>query len=441
MKKKNKIFIISITTTLLLFFIIYFINNKTNTLKAVVVDLKENTLTVRSSENINYTFEVDNLNIKKGADIIIEYVKGLTKKNKITNYDIPQVDITSEGIEVEYLDNGIFSDYYLQANKKLNELTLDEKIGQLFLVRYTDESIMEDILTYKIGGFVFYEKDFKDKTEEEVKLMIKNLQNVTNIPLITAVDEEGGNVVRISSNSNLANEPFKSSNELYNIGGMQKIKEDTINKSKILSDLGINLNLAPVVDIAKSKEDYIYKRTLGQNSFITAKYAKTIIEASKDLNVSYTLKHFPGYGNNSDTHKISSVDDRTYEEIMNNDILPFSSGIESGCEAIMVSHNIVTSIDANNPASLSLRIHELLRNELNFTGIIITDDISMKAIKNEGEAAISTIIAGNDLIITTNYTESIKSVKDAIEKQIINEKMIDRIVFRILAWKYYKGIL
>ena len=107
----------------------------------------------------------------------------------------------------------------------------------------------------------------------------------------------------------------------------------------------------------------------------------------------------------------------------------------------MVSHNIVTSIDANNPASLSLRIHELLRNELNFTGIIITDDISMKAIKNEGEAAISAIIAGNDLIITTNYTESIKSVKDAIEKQIINEKMIDRIVFRILAWKYYKGIL
>lgn len=159
------------------------------------------------------------------------------------------------------------------------------------------------------------------------------------------------------------------------------------------------------------------------------------------MNVSYTLKHFPGYGNNLDTHTGKSIDYRTYEQIQNKDLLPFKAGIESGCEAIMVSHNIVNSIDPASVASLSLRIHELLRDEMGFTGIIITDDIAMKAINNEGNAAVKAVLAGNDMIITTDYVASIESVKKALENEIISEDMIDRAVFRILAWKYYKGLL
>lgn len=261
MKKKTKFFIISLLSALIVFFTIYSIN-KTTVLEAVVINIEENILTVRSSENIDYTFEADNINVKKGSDIVIEYVKGLNQKSKIINYSVPDVEVTSQGVPVKYLDNGIFSDYYKQAIDKLNELSLDEKMGQMFLVRYPDNNAITDLHTYKFGGFVFFEKDFKGKTEDDVKMMITNVQNVANIPLLTAVDEEGGIVVRISNNSNLSKEKFKSSQELYSSGGLNAIKEDTINKSKILSNLGINLNLAPVVDVSTDESDYMYKRSL-----------------------------------------------------------------------------------------------------------------------------------------------------------------------------------
>ena len=208
-----------------------------------------------------------------------------------------------------------------------------------------------------------------------------------------------------------------------------------------MSNLGINLNLAPVVDISTNSSDYMYKRTLGQNAELTATYAKTVIKASKGNKVSYTLKHFPGYGNNTDTHTGSSTDTRTYHDIYSNDLVPFRSGIEEGAEAVLISHNIVTSIDSKNPASLSPAIHDLLRKDLNFTGIVITDDLAMAAIPKNQNAVLKAIQAGNDLIITNDYQNDIQSVKQALEDETLQEKLIDYLAFRILAWKYYKGLL
>ena len=123
--------------------------------------------------------------------------------------------------------------------------------------------------------------------------MINNVQNISKIPLITAVDEEGGSVVRISSNNNLTPNKFKSPQTLYKEGGFDLIRQDTIKKSNLLYELGINLNLAPVVDITTNNTDYMYKRTLGENKELTANYAKEVINASKETKVSYCLKHFP----------------------------------------------------------------------------------------------------------------------------------------------------
>lgn len=185
----------------------------------------------------------------------------------------------------------------------------------------------------------------------------------------------------------------------------------------------------------------MYKRTLGNNVELTSIYAKTVIEASKDTQVSYTLKHFPGYGSNKDTHVSSSKDTRTYEEIYNQDLQPFKVGIEEGAEAILISHNIVTSIDNENPASLSKKAHELLRNELQFTGIIITDDLAMTAVSSNEKVTIKAILAGNNIIITRNYKESIEEIKKAIDNEEISEELIDKLVFRILAWKYKKSLM
>jgi beta-N-acetylhexosaminidase len=321
-------------------------------------------------------------------------------------------------------------------------MTLDEKIGQLLLVRYpTDKTAVDIQKKYQFGGYLFFEKDFKDKNETEVKNMIKKVQEVSKIPLLTAVDEEGGIIVRVSTNPKLVPSKFLSPSALYKNGGFENVKKDTINKSKILYNLGINLNLAPVVDISTSSTDYMYRRSLQQNATLTSTFAETVINASKGTNVSYCLKHFPGYGNNLDTHIGSSIDNRTYENILTNDIIPFDAGIKVGAETVMVSHNIVTSIDKDNPASLSPSIHNLLRNELSFTGIIITDALDMGAIKDVGDATVRSILSGNDFIITTDYEVSVNAVKSAIDTGKMNEDIINKLCLRVLAWKYSKGLI
>lgn len=335
----------------------------------------------------------------------------------------------------------MFSDYYTKATNTLNNMTLDEKISQLFLVRVPDNSI-EEVSKYQFGGYILFGKDTKNLTKEELKNKIETWQSVSKIPLLIAVDEEGGTVVRISNNNKIRDSKFKSSQELYNDGGFELIKNDTIQKNNLLYELGINVNLAPVADISTNEDDYIYSRSFGKDALETSKYIKTVINASKGTKVSNVLKHFPGYGNNLDTHTGISIDNKTIEDFRKNDFLPFKSGIEEGAEAILVSHNIINNIE-NIPASLSKNIHNILRNELNFTGIIMTDDLAMSAIKDyvNDSPSVMALKAGNDLIIITDYLTGINDIKEALKNGDLEESLIDKAVLRVLSWKYYKGLL
>lgn len=351
-------------------------------------------------------------------------------------------DIKVESLESDkYKNNSLFGKYYKKSLRKLKNMSIDQKIGQLLLVRYPEEEQKDVLKKYQFGGYLFFAKDFRDKTKDEVISMINDLQSTSKIPILTAVDEEGGIVVRVSSNPNLRSERFLSSQKLYELGGFDKIKEDTIEKSNLLKELGLNLNLAPVVDVSINKDDYMYERSIGQNSDITAEYAKTVISASKGSGVSYTLKHFPGYGNNIDTHTASSIDNRSLDDIEKNDLPPFKAGIEAKAEAILVSHNIVDSIDNKNPASISPKVHKLLRKDLNFSGIVITDDLEMGATKDIEDKSVKAILADNDLLIVTDYLESINEIKNAINNKIITENDLDKKVLKILEWKYYKKLL
>ena len=328
----------------------------------------------------------------------------------------------------------------MKAEEYLEQMTLDEKIGQLFLVRFPNSDASKIVTEKYIGGYLFFEKDFKGKTKEQVINMVNEVQNVSKVPLITAVDEEGGSVVRISSNSNLADEKFKSPSALYNQGGFDLIRQDTIKKSGVLKELGINLNLAPVVDVS-NPSDYMYGRTLKQGVDLTKEYAKTVIEASKDTGVSYSLKHFPGYGHNSDTHKAGSNDERSYEEIINEAVPPFEEGIKAGAEAVLISHNVIECMDSQNPASISEKVHSLLRDDLNFKGVIITDDLSMNAVSHIENIYIKAVQAGNNLIITSDYEKAISQVKAAVENGELAESVIDDLVEKTIAWKYYKELM
>lgn len=422
-------------------------NHKNDTevkeLKASVLKVNGSDITVMDESSSIYTFKLKSP-IASVGDSIVLYYSGILDNNKEIQENIV-VKYTKEIDDVlmpsEWIEDGIFKDYYEDAYKKLDTLKTDEKIGQLLLVRHNEDDAIEDLEDYHFGGFVFYEKDFKNKTEDDVIEMITDLQKHSKIPLLTAVDEEGGKIIRVSSNENLVKEPFKSSKELYDIGGFEEIKKDVKKKSKVLKNLGLNLNLAPVVDVTLDESNYMYERSFGKSTKDTSTYAETVIDASKDTDVSYTLKHFPGYGNNLDTHNNKVVDDRSYEAIINNDIPPFEAGINRGAEAVLVSHNIVNAIDNLNPASLSASVHNLLRNRLEFSGIIISDDLYMGALDDVKDKTTKALLAGNDIIITTDYKQSFSELKKALDEGVIKEDLLDRVVLRVLAWKYYKGLM
>lgn len=424
-----------------------FTKEESKKISGTVMKYSNDEITIQDDSSIIYTFSTKGKDISVGDYITVEYTGILNKNNdkqdcKIIGYQVSR-DMDDDVItnRSSFSGNDLFANFYTLASNKLKKMTLDEKIGQTLLIRYPDTNQLEALKKYHFAGFVFFEKDFKDKSKKEVKDMINLLQKNANISLLTAVDEEGGKVVRVSSNQNLAPEKFLSPSELYNDGGFVRIKEDTINKSKILYDLGLNLNLAPVVDVSTDPSSYIYDRTLHENTSLTSDYAKTVIEASKNTGVSYTLKHFPGYANNSDTHVSQVINQKPYDDILKEDIPPFQAGINAKAEAVLVGHNIVENIDNTNPASLSPSVHNLLRNELKFTGVIMTDDISMGALNGISDVAVKAIQAGNDLIITTDYENSFNSIKTAINNNTLSEEQIDKAAFRVLAWKYYKLLI
>lgn len=151
--------------------------------------------------------------------------------------------------------------------------------------------------------------------------------------------------------------------------------------------------------------------------------------------VGSVLKHFPGYGNNADTHTGIAYDHRPCETFLDSDFLPFQAGIHAGADMVLVSHNIVSCMDAQAPASLSLEVHKILREELGFTGVIITDDLAMNGVRDfagDTEAAVLAVHAGNDLLCCTDFEVQIPAVLQAVEEGKITEEQINESVLRIL---------
>lgn len=341
-------------------------------------------------------------------------------------------------------DTSLFHEYKKEAQEYLDKMTLEEKIGQMFLVRCPEEEQLDAFMALKPGGFILFGRDFEEKTRTEVIDNIKSYQEKSNTPMIIGVDEEGGTVVRVSSNRLLANERFKSPQELYELGGFDEIKKDAAKKSAFLADLGINLNLGPVADVSTDASDFMNKRAYGKSPEETGLYVKTVVEIMKKNNMSATLKHFPGYGNNSDTHTGSAYDKRPYINFEERDFIPFEEGIKAGVESILVSHNVVESIDSELPASLSGKVIDILRNKMEFTGIIMTDDLSMGAVSEltlEKSTEATAVLAGNDMLIVTDFEKSCNSLLEAVKNGEIPMERIDESVLRILEWKFYKNLM
>ena len=341
-----------------------------------------------------------------------------------------------------------------QVETLLGSLTLEEKVGQLFFVRCPAENAVEDVHTYHLGGYILFGRDFQDSsgnwlTQEQFTQTIQQYQAAASIPLLIGSDEEGGSVTRASRNPNLfPNGSFHSPQYLFSHQqeSHNVFSADAWEKNNALLRYGINVNLAPVCDVSTDPSAFIYKRTLGQDAPATAAYVTSVVTAMRDCGMGSVLKHFPGYGNNADTHTGIAEDKRPYEDFINGDFLPFSAGIESGgaMTAVLVSHNIVACMDPDLPASLSPNVHRILREELGFDGVVMTDDLAMDAVAayaEDGAVAVMALTAGNDLVLTTDYRTQIPKVIEAVENGTLDEAAIDAACRRVLRWKQALGLL
>ena len=328
----------------------------------------------------------------------------------------------------------------------ISSMTLEEKVGQLFFVRCPADSAVEDVSAYHLGGYILFGRDTKDRTANELIQTIQRYQDAAAIPLLMGVDEEGGTVVRVSSNPHLRSEKFASPQRLYALGGMDRILADTREKNVLLRALGFNVNLAPVADVSTDPGDFIYDRAFGQDAAATSGYVSAVTGRMRADGMGSVLKHFPGYGSNADTHTGIAVDIRPYEDFVNGDFLPFLAGMAAGGDtaAVLVSHNIVECMDPDLPASLSPAVHNLLRQDLGFDGVVMTDDLAMDAVgayAGDGAVAVMALQAGNDMVVTTDYRSQIPKVLEAVENGSLEEAAIDAACRRVLRWKQALGLL
>lgn len=329
------------------------------------------------------------------------------------------------------------------AELRLARMTREEKAFQMIMLCSSAPGDVRLAASMGVGGICLYANAFTGMNSYNVRTMTDNLQASSPIPLLLAVDEEGGTVCRVSLNPLLRSYPFPDPRSLYEAGGWQLVESDAEEKSELLLSLGLNVNLAPVADVPLDRSNYIYPRCFSTDPAETAEYITRVVGVMKRFGIGCTLKHFPGYGGSADTHTGMAYDERPISAFTEGDFLPFIAGIEAGADAVLVSHNVVECMDGDYPASLSPEVHRILREDLGFQGVILCDDLHMSAIgqfTGWENAAVQAVLAGNDLICCSDFEESARALIAAMEDGRLSEEQVDASVLRILRWKLSLGL-
>lgn len=336
-----------------------------------------------------------------------------------------------------------------QLKQMVKKMPLTEKIGQMYIAPSPAEPAKTQaaVSSYHLGGIVLFGNDFQSQNVEQFKEKLASFQTSAKIPLFIATDQEGGEVSRLSTDPQLTqNRVFPAPQEIYNKKGLAGTITEATEAAKILHSLGINWNFAPVADVSNDPQSFIYARTLGQNYQTTAKYISKVVPAIQRQHVVASLKHFPGYGAAADTHTGFGSTDRSLKDFQKNDFLPFKSGIKSKADTVLIAHIVMQRIDDQLPASLSPKVHRLLRKKLNFKGVIITDDLGMGAITKYSQEHhvipdVLAVKAGNDALLSNNYEQGIPAIEQAVYKGDIKEKQINDSVYKLLKLKRKIGLL
>lgn len=348
------------------------------------------------------------------------------------------------------------------ARQILSGMTLEEKIGQMFVVNFEQldkskgsyyehtkltEYMEKALKRYGVGGVIFFSRNIE--TREQTSSFIKDLQENSKVPLFISVDEEGGEVARIANNSNMRTTRFPSMEEIGANGDEEYAYQMGLTIGTEIKELGFNLNFAPVADV-KTNEDNreIGSRAFGEDGRLVAKMVKQVVKGLQEAGVSATLKHFPGHGSVSeDTHQGAVNVDSDLNQLRKVEFVPFQAGIKAGADLIMVSHLSISKVTGSTePASLSsLVMKQMLREELGFEGVIVTDAMDMKSITehySSAKAAVKSIHAGADIILMPeDFRNAYQAVLEAAKEEKISKEQIDESVQRILALKIRRGLI
>lgn len=332
----------------------------------------------------------------------------------------------------------------------LTKYTIEEKVGQLFMVGFNtpqmDDDIYNLIATYHIGGICYFSRNINNA--QQTRQLTEKLQSYTKtaLPLFIAVDQEGGLVNRTSDD-------MITSPSAFALGAIDNRFYTKLIAEAVASDLqrvGINMNFAPVADINNNPlNPVIGTRSFGENIDKVTKMVQDTIEGYERYNIIPSIKHFPGHGDTSvDSHKGIPTIPHSIEQLMDTELKPFIHAIANNVDTVMVSHLLYPAIDQDNIATSSKKIvTDLLRNQLNFTGLIITDCMEMDAITDHypiEDAAIKAIQAGIDIVLISHTYDKQRRAIDAVIRAVKNgtipESRIDESFTRILALKEKRQI-
>lgn len=328
-----------------------------------------------------------------------------------------------------------------KVNYLIDNMTLEQKIAQMLVVYYSseivDNSLIESLQEHPFGGFILVENNIT--TYDKTKKFVDDLQANSSIPLIISIDQEGGGVQRLQylTDVNPTNIPY-----MYDLGNMND-EELAYNVGKVMAEelrtIGVNVVYAPVLDVYSNSENTVIgKRSFGTTKNIVSSMAISLGKGLEDNGIIATYKHFPGHGDTTiDSHYKLPIINKTYSDLKELELEPFNNAIKNDAKIIMIGHIALPKITGDNtPASLSKTIiTDILKKDMNYDGLIITDALNMGALTNEysyEEIYIKAIEAGVDLLLMPNGSKTaIEYIKNNVSEERINES-----VRKILTFKY-----
>ena len=344
----------------------------------------------------------------------------------------------------------------------LDLMTDEEKVGQLFTVNLEQmddtkgeyyehkkitKTMKENLQKYPVGGVILFSRNIWNR--KQTKKLIRKLQKNAAMPMFISVDEEGGDVARIGNNKKMKTDTFPTMEEIGKTQDADYVYYMASTIGSQIGELGFNVDFAPVADVKTSEmNSEIGTRSFGDDPKKVAEFVSAYVKGLESQNICSTLKHFPGQGSSSgDTHQGSVDIDSSISKLRKIDVVPFVSGIEAGADFVMVSHISVSRVtETSEPASVSkLIMTTILREELDYSGLIVTDAFDMACITDKysaAEAAVKSFNAGADIILMPqDLPEAYDAILSKVKSGKITEKRLNDTVERILKLKFQKGIM